>query len=64
MYIVRSKVRALAKSNGKRVSMSYIQYLERRVFEIVMNHIKTLSGRVTLNIQDAEAIDTFRMTRG
>jgi chemotaxis methyl-accepting protein methylase len=63
MYIVRSRIKALAKSKGKRVSASYVQYLERRVYEMVVHHINLLGSRVTLNVRDAEALDAFRMTR-
>jgi len=63
MLIVRSKVRALAKEHGKRVSSSYIEYLERRVREIMLGHMSILGSKMTLNIQDAEALDAYRMTR-
>lgn len=63
MYIVRSKIRNLAKSQGKRVSKGYIMYLERKVHEIVSGHIKMLGSRMTLNVSDAEALEAYRSTR-
>ena len=63
MYIVASKIRALAKSNGKRVSKSYLQYLERRVHAMVTTHSKILGSRVTLKVEDAEALDASRLSR-
>ena len=63
MYIVQSKVRSLAKSRGKRVSKGYIQYLERRVHDIVNAHIERLGSRVTLNAEDAEALEAFSSFR-
>jgi fructose-1,6-bisphosphatase/sedoheptulose 1,7-bisphosphatase-like protein len=63
MYVVKSKVKALAKTKGKRVSKSYFLYLERKIHDIVMHHISIMGSRVTLNIEDAEALDAFRMTR-
>lgn len=63
MYIVRSKIKTLAKSQGKRVSKAYIQYLERKVHDLVSGHIKMLGSRVTLNASDAEALEAYRSTR-
>ena len=63
MYIVASNIRRLAKQQKKRVSRSYLGYLERKVFKIVSNHISLLGSRVTLNAEDAEALDAYRMTR-
>lgn len=62
MYIVRSKIRKLAKEHGKRVSKGYFEYLERRVHSIMLRHMDNLGSKATLNIEDAEALDAFRMT--
>ena len=64
MYIVRTAVKNLANKHGKMLGRSYVAYLERRVYGIVLNHINTLGSRKTLNAEDAEALDAYRMTRG
>lgn len=63
MYIVQSKIRSLANKNGKRVGRSYLLYLERRIHGMVLGHIKTLGSKATLNAEDAEVLDAYRMTR-
>ena len=63
MYIVRAAVRTLAKKHNKRLGRSYVAYLERRCYNIIMSHIGTLGSKATLNAEDAEALDAYRMTR-
>lgn len=62
MYIVISKIKSLAKSNGKRVSRTYLEYLSRRVHAMVVAHAKNLGSRATLNAEDAGAMDASRLT--
>jgi hypothetical protein len=63
MYIVQSRVRKLIHNSGKRATKSYMQYLERRVHDIVVRHIGLLGSRQTMNAEDAEALDAYKMTR-
>lgn len=62
MYIVASKIRALAKTKNKRVSKAYLEYLSRRIERMVNSHMHILGSRLTLNVSDAAALDASRLT--
>lgn len=52
-YVVVSAVRASAKSKGKRVSKSFIAWLDSRVDSIIEAEVASLGGRMTLSMEES-----------
>lgn len=53
-------IRKLASSKLKRVSPSFLLYLDIRIEGIIDEHCKALGAvKKTLNMEDAEAFDAF-----
>lgn len=63
MYIHKTAVGKLAKEHSKRVGKSFYGYLERRIYNIIMTHIGMLGSKKTLNAEDAETLDAYRLTK-
>jgi len=60
MYIRDAHVRRLAKANGKRVSPSFLLWLDGKVERLVQEQCKALgSCKKTLNGQDSSTFDGF-----
>jgi len=63
MFIVIRAVKELAKANGKRVSQDYIEYLDKKVQEIIVSHSQQLVSKKTLSAKKAQALDVYRVFR-
>lgn len=57
--VVISKVKDMARKRGKRVGRSFIDYLNRRVVEIVEANMHILGSRRTLTAEDANALESL-----
>lgn len=61
MILIRPTiVRRLAHGCGKRVSRSYLQWLNKTVFGMIAGDMHALGSRKTLSAADAEARRAFR----
>lgn len=60
MYIRDSAVKKLAKANQKRVSPSFLLWLDGKVERLIVEQCKALgSCKKTLNMQDSQTFDGF-----
>lgn len=59
-YVRDAAVRQLAKSNGKRVSPSFLLWLDGKVERLITEQCKALGGvKKTLNLDDSAKFDGF-----
>jgi hypothetical protein len=59
-YIRDAAVKALAKANGKRVSPSFLLWLDGKVELLIGEQCRALGGvKKTLNMADSSAFDGF-----
>ena len=59
MYVVKSEIKRLAKSKGKRVSPDYLTYISLKLEKMVLNHIHSLGSRGTLRGTEFRAWDNM-----
>ena len=59
-FVVDANVRKVAKGKGKKVSKSYLAWLNRKVHMTILDSIHALGSRVTLNVEDAEAYESAK----
>jgi hypothetical protein len=52
-YVVVSAVRQAAKARGKRVSKSFISWLDCKMDSIIEGEIASLGGRMTLSMEES-----------
>ena len=58
-YLNVSKVKARAHELGKRVSPSYLHYLDHKVHMMIRSHAELLGTTRTLNAEDVEIATEF-----
>jgi len=56
-FLVESRVRAMAKNKGKQAGKSYMNWLDRKVSEIVERSCHAAGTGVRLNAEDSEAYE-------
>ena len=63
MMIKVSELKKLVKEKKKRMGKDYIEYLNRKLTNIVLSHINMLGSRGTLKAKDFVYFDAIRKER-
>jgi len=58
-FICVTHVKRFVNQRKKNVSKAFLQYLDRRVQNILESNMARLGSRVTLRVEDAEMYDSF-----
>ena len=63
-FIYSARVRQFVHDRKKKVTKSFLQYLDRRVQNIIEGNIARLGSRTMLIAEDAEVFDSFTVFNG
>jgi len=61
-YLNLTAVRGRAHQEGKRVSRSYLYWLDQEVERLIVSHARSMGAQKTLRAADVEAMRAFNST--